>query len=642
MCGLTGFVGPGDQRDLAAMMGALAHRGPDGEGLYVDTGRSLYLGHRRLAVVDVASGAQPMWNSARAVGIVFNGEIYNHRELRLELQALGYVFQTDHCDTEVLVHGYSAWGEALPERLNGMFAFCIYDVVRQKLFLARDRLGEKPLYFVQQGRLFAFASEVSALCRHAHFTPRLSLLGLQKFFAYGFFPAPHTLYEHCQKLPGGCSMTFDLGTRELRVTRYWRFLLEPDLAQLRRPINDVADELRSLVEGAVEQRLAADVPVGFFLSGGLDSSLIVAAAARRIPADRIETFTLGFCEPSFDESQRARDVAKALGVANTCRWLDFDTARAEIPRVLAHLDEPSGDSSILPTSLLAQFARKRVTVALSGDGADELFAGYDPFKALAPACLYRAGVPRPLHRLLRQAVQRLPQLDSNMSLDFKLRRTLAGLSQPQTLWNPVWLGPLDPDAQRDIFNSPATPEAVYSEALDLWSMGTSPALVDKTLEFYTNLYLQDGILNKVDRATMMHGLEARSPFLDNGVVDFARRLPHALKMQSGERKFLLRRAFANAAPKSVLNRPKKGFGMPTSKWLRTLPETPPLTPVTGIRMRGVETAWRLHRQRRADNRLFLWSWLSLQQTMDSTRLHRAERPSLEAPAPRLEVEAEPA
>ena len=467
----------------------------------------------------------------------------------------------------------------------------------------------------RQGPLFAFASELSAISRHSAFTVRLDSRSVQKFFAYGFIPAPNALFENCEKLPGGCSAVFDLRTQSLSTKRYWRFLIETE-EPTRRSEDDLAEELRALVTQAVDRRLVADVPVGFFLSGGVDSTAIVAAAALRLPKDKVEAFTLGVLEPSFDETAPAAAAATALGVAHFTERLDLDVARSRLPDVLGRLDEPSGDPSILPTALLAEFARTRVTVALSGDGADELFAGYDPFKALAPARLYNAFVPRPLHALLRETVNKLPMSDGNMSLDFKLRRTLGGLGRPAPYWNPVWLGPLDPEAQADIFHLPITPEDLYSEALDLWSAGCAPALMDKTLEFYSNFYLQDGILQKVDRASMISSLETRSPFLDNDLVEFCRRLPHRYKFRNGQRKYLLKRALLGLVPEEVLKRPKKGFGMPVSKWLRTLPKPALIRSTPDIRTAAVDAAWADHQGLRADNRLFLWGWLSLQ-TLDA-------------------------
>lgn len=632
MCGIAGFVGPGGVSDLDAMMQAVAHRGPDGEGRHGDLRRGLFLGHRRLAVVDIASGAQPMWSSDRRLAVVFNGEIYNHRELRAELAALGRRFVTDHSDTEVLIHGYAVWGEDLPRRLNGMFAFCILDTERQRLFLARDRFGEKPLYLARQGGLFAFASEISAIARHSRFTARFDALSLQKFFAYGFFPAPTALYEDCEKLPGGCYATFDLESRALQIRRYWRFLIEPHI-EAGRTEADLADELRARFVQAVDRRLAADVPLGFFLSGGVDSTAVVAAACRRLSPAVVRTFTLAVAEPSYDESAPARDAAAALGVAHAVQRLDGGRAKSRLRDVLDRLDEPSADPSILPTALLAEFARREVTVALSGDGADELFAGYDPFVALAPARVYRAAVPRPLHKLLRRAVETLPRSHRNMSLDFKLRRTLAGLDHPPALWNPVWLGPLEPDAIEEVFLRPVAPEAVYSEALELWSMSTSPGLVDRTLEFYTNYYLQDGILQKLDRATMMVSLEARSPFLDNDLVEFCRRLPHRMKYRNGVRKYLLKRALRGLVPEGALARRKKGFGIPVSKWLEGAVGADAAVEAPGMDLAAVTGRLRRHAQGQADDRIFTWGWASLQAVASRSAPASHPRPEPEPHTP---------
>jgi asparagine synthase (glutamine-hydrolysing) len=612
MCGIAGFVGPGGRQDLKAMTDALVHRGPDGEGYYIDAESGVHLGHRRLAIVDIGGGAQPMWNAAGTVGVIYNGEIYNHRELRAELEAAGHRFQSDHSDTEVLVHGYAAWGEGLPERLNGMFAFCIYDLGRGRLFLARDRFGEKPLYIARQGDLFAFASELSAITQHSKFESRLKVRSLQKLMAYGFLPAPNAILEHCEKLPGGCMLSLDLRTRTSAVRRYWRFKIETDESWLHRPEGELVEELRGHLFAAVKRRLLSDVPLGFFLSGGIDSSAVLAGAARALPAENIKTFTIGFKEPSFDESGYAREVAAIFGASNEIDWLEIDTARDIAQSVLSRLDEPLGDASILPTYLLARFARQHVTVALSGDGGDELFAGYDPFRALAPAKLYRSFVPRPLHVLLREAVNALPVSPRNMSLDFKLKRTLMGLNYGPALWNPVWLAPLEPSLLAEVFEDALTPEELYSEAIEAWEADAHRSTVDRTLAFYTNFYLQDDILTKVDRAAMMSSLESRAVFLDNDVVDFCRKLPHTFKMRNGRRKYLLKKALEGILPQHIIERQKKGFGIPTARWLRSMPKEPPLAPISGVRMEEVGRAWEAHRRGAADHRLFLWSWLSLQ------------------------------
>jgi asparagine synthase (glutamine-hydrolysing) len=374
----------------------------------------------------------------------------------------------------------------------------------------------------------------------------------------------------------------------------------------------LADELRELLIQSVGRRLMSDVPLGLFLSGGIDSASILAVATKLRGRDVIESFTIGFDESSFDESGQARSIAQELGSRHHEELLDFARAIDLVPSVLHRMDEPLGDSSLIPTYLLSKFTRKFVKVALSGDGGDELFAGYDPFKALSLASAYERVTPKNIHLLLRRLIGLMPISTSNMSLDFKLRRTLMGLSYPRSLWNPVWLAPLEPKDIADIFESPLCPEELYEEVLELWNAGEGKELVDRTLEFYTNFYLQDDILMKVDRAAMMNSLEARAVFLDNDLVEFCRRLPNRFKFRRGERKYLLRRALQGLVPEDVLARPKKGFGIPLAKWLKATPVEPPLMAISGIQMKDVASRWAKHRAGKVDERLFLWSWLSLQ------------------------------
>jgi asparagine synthase (glutamine-hydrolysing) len=293
--------------------------------------------------------------------------------------------------------------------------------------------------------------------------------------------------------------------------------------------------------------------------------------------------------------------------------VDLDRMRDEIRPILSHLDEPLADASILPSTLLCRFARKHVTVALSGDGGDELFAGYDPFHALSPARLYRAVVPGPLHRAVVLLAAKLPVSVRNMSFDFRLKKTLSGLSFPPELWNPVWLGPLDPTMAREVFAEPISLEDLYSEALAVWDCGRKDlSLLDRTMEFYTSLYLQDDILTKMDRAAMSASLESRAVFLDNDLVDFCRRLPARFKFRNGRGKHILRKALDGMLDDGILNRAKKGFGIPLTEWLRSVPAEPPRRPVAGVRMQAIDRLWADHRAGRSDNRLPLWAWLSVQ------------------------------
>jgi asparagine synthase (glutamine-hydrolysing) len=609
MCGIVGFCGQGGRADLSAMTDALVHRGPDGQGSFIDEEEAVFVGHRRLAVLDIAGGHQPMWNEDGQVVIVFNGEIYNHAELRRELEIKGHVFRSDHSDTEALIHGYEEWGEGLPERLNGMFAFAICDRARRRFFLARDRFGEKPLYCVQRPGLFAFASELPALCKHSGIAANIDIRGLQKLFAYGYIPAPLSLVEQVRKLPAGHHLTIDTRTGQGRAVSYWRFRLNPDESLGEKDEPRLVEELTHLLSEAVRRRTISDVPLGLFLSGGIDSGAVLSQLARHVPRHSIKSFTIGFTEPSFDESPQARELAAVFGTDHNEERLDFDRARDLIPEVLGRLDEPLGDASILPTYLLSSFTRRHVTVALSGDGGDELFAGYDPFKALAPARIYTKLVPRGVHKGLTRVADSLPISTRNMGLEFKLKRALAGVSYPSRLWNPMWMAPANPVDIEALLGTRVKPEELYEEAISLWESNPELNDVDRTLEFFTNFYLQDDILAKVDRASMMVSLETRAVFLDNDLVDFCRRLPHHFKYRNGQGKYILRKAMSRFIPAETLKRRKKGFGIPLVRWLNTL-DLGAWLEDSGVGSATVRRWWQDQRAGRTDRRIALWTWLA--------------------------------
>ena len=610
MCGIAGFVGAGDRAIAVQMGGALAHRGPDGEGFHSDETLGVHLAHRRLAIIDVAGGHQPMWNEDDTVCVVFNGEIYNHVELRRELKACGHVFRSDHSDTEVLVHGYEEWGADLVVRLNGMFSFCILDSARKRLFLARDRFGEKPLFYVAKRGLFAFASEVTALLLHPGVDRRHDRRALKKFFAYGLIPAPLSLYSDVHKLPAGWMLTYEIASDTVKAEEYWRFRIEPAPAVTAPDEHGWEEELRTLLGKAVKRRLVSDVPLGIFLSGGIDSSAVLAFARQAIAGSKAKTFSIGFHEPSYDESVYARRVAEVFGSDHREEILSIDAARDLIHHVLGRIDEPIIDSSILPTYLLCRHAREHVTVALGGDGGDELFAGYDPFKALGPASLYHRLVPAGVHRMLRALASGLPMSHANMSFDFKVKRALRGLSFEPRLWNPVWLGALEPKEIEELFREPVNVEDLYEEAIAVWENSSAESLVDRTLEFFTRIYLPDDILTKVDRASMMVSLEVRAPFLDNDLVDFTRRLPHWAKYRNGQRKVILKKALRGVLPDDIIDRRKKGFGIPLVTWLRDW-KAPPDESLDNVDRSWVRQRWNEHSSGRGDYRHFLWACLAL-------------------------------
>jgi len=606
MCGICGFAGPGDEAALAAMNGRMAHRGPDGQGTSHHPRHGLFLGHRRLAIVDIVSGAQPMATADGGLCVAFNGEIYNHQELRRELEAKGHRFQTSHCDTEVLLHGYREWGQGLTERLSGMWAFALYDAERGELFLSRDRFGKKPLYYHLRPGFLAFASELSALLEHPEVPAGLDHAALKKYFAYGFIPAPHSLYSGVRKLPGGCNLLVNLDDFSSRQSRYWTYRIEPFDTLPADPEAVWGEQIRELLDKAVARRLMSDVPLGVFLSGGIDSSAITALAARRVAG--LRTFSIGFTEASFDESAYSSRAAALFGTAHSQEVLSLSTALGILPDITARLDEPMGDSSLLPTYLLCRETRKHVTVALGGDGADELFAGYDPFKALRAAERYAALCPRPVHQALRLLAARLPVGHSNMHFSFKVNRFLAGLTQDKRLWNPVWLGPAEPAQLAELFAEPCDPEEVYSEAIEAWDACAALDMVDKTLEFYAKLYLQDGILVKVDRASMLNSLEVRAPFLDMELVDLARRIPHRYKFKDGQGKYILKKALEPLLPADILHRKKKGFGAPVGLWFQEgRLDLDGLSLPPSIDRSVVERVRREHQEGAADHRLLLWN-----------------------------------
>lgn len=624
MCGISGFIGRGTTEDLQRMTSALAHRGPDDVGYWSDADHGVHLGHRRLSILDLAGGHQPMLDAEGDHAIVFNGEIYNFAELRAELVAKGHRFLTDHSDTEVLLRGYREWGSALPARLNGMWAFVIYDRSARKFFASRDRFGKKPFYYTVQGGAFVFASELSALRQHPAVCSGIAQRSLQKYFGYGYIPAPLTILENVYKLPGGHSLTVEIDSLTPRIARYWEFVLEPFEQIPSDPEAEWGEQIRALLDAAVKRRLVADVPVGVFLSGGIDSSAVTAFAARHVPADRLKTFSIGFEESSFDESAHARRVAELFGTHHYCDVLSMDKVHALLPEIVRQLDEPMGDSSLLPTYLLSRFTRQHVTVALGGDAGDELFAGYDPFHALHKAALYQKLVPRPVHHAICLLAARLPVSHRNMSFDFKLKRTLRGLSHPPRLWLPVWMSSLGKEEMSQLFDAPVDLEDVFSEAITVWDNCAQPETINRTLQFYTQLYLQDDILTKVDRATMMHGLEARAPFLDIDLVNFVRRIPANWKYRHGQTKYILKKALEPLLPADILYRKKKGFGVPIGAWFQSGALTPDTSTVLpSLNSLFLSRALSDHRSGRADQRAFLWNywlyqhWVSLEKNPHS-------------------------
>ncbi len=632
MCGICGEVdlaGAPDAEGVRRASRAIAHRGPDAEGFHFDGPAAL--GHRRLSILDLESGGQPMVRDG--VALAFNGEAYDFAELRDQLRAKGHPF-TSRSDTEVVLRAYLEWGEEFAERVHGMFALALWDARRRKLVLARDRLGKKPLYYFAKGSRVVFGSELKALLAHGGVPRTLDPEALVQYLACEYVPAPATILLGVHKLPAAHLAVLD--ERGFRLRRYWDVPApEP---QRRVSSGEAAGELLRLLDAAVAKRLVADVPVGVFLSGGIDSTSIAALAVRH--KKPLQTFSIGFLEESFDESPWAQLAAERLGTEHVAQKFSGQDCLDLIPAAVAQLDEPFADPSFLPTLLLSRFTRRHLKVALAGDGGDELFAGYDPFLAHRPAALF-ARVPKPLRAALHGLVHALPASSQNMSLDFRLKQFLRGVDAPASLRHASWIASFLPAEMTQLLQphlkTLASPEVAFRQvAEDAARSGARPGSIDEALRYYLTRYLADDILVKADRASMAASLELRAPYLDTAVVEFAARLPWRLKMSLTRTKVLLKRALRGVVPEEILRRPKKGFGIPVAAWIRG-----PLRPLfeeelseRALReggvfepkaVRGLLSA---HLEGRADLRKPLWTLLMFQ----LWRKHHAQAVSLRSAA----------
>jgi asparagine synthase (glutamine-hydrolysing) len=565
MCGIAGFIcRDGEEADrgvLERMTATVTHRGPDGDGYYLD-GR-VALGHRRLAIIDLAGGSQPMTNEDESVWVTYNGELYNEPELRAQLEACGHVYRTN-ADTESLVHLYEERGCDFVAALNGMFAFALWDRRRGRLVLARDRMGQKPLYYaVTPGGGLVFGSEPKALLAHPALARRLDQAGLARYLFYEYVPAPHTIWEGIQKLPAAHQLVWENGATAL--ARYWQPPAPSPEAEAA-PLAETAAQFWDDFRAAVARHRRSDVPLGVFLSGGVDSSSVAAALSEVVPARAVRTFSIGFEDPSFDESRHARSVARHLGTEHHERIFSAATVYELLPEVAGWLDEPFGDASILPTYLLSRFARTEVTVALGGDGADELLAGYPTFAAERAADFYRL-LPAPARALAGAAVGRLPVDHGDISFDFRLKQFLRGAAEPAALAHQRWLGSFSgPEIARLLIGGAIDVEAEHLNRAAILAPGADP--LTRALALYQDTYLPEDILTKVDRASMACSLEVRAPFLDALLVDSIAALPTGFKYGRRQAKRILKRAAADRLPPAILARRKKGFGIPVARWLR--------------------------------------------------------------------------
>ncbi|HSK71183.1 MAG TPA: asparagine synthase (glutamine-hydrolyzing) [Pyrinomonadaceae bacterium] len=570
MCGIAGWINLENKSSqnhseavLHSMCERMKHRGPDSEGLWLD--EQVALGMRRLSIIDLHTGEQPVFSEDRSVVVVMNGELYNFREVRADLEKRGHKFETN-TDTEILPHLYEEYGEDLVEHLNGMFAFALWDKNKKRLLIARDRFGEKPLYYgVFDGKLI-FASEPKVLLENPAVRPEINMEALQQYLSFDYVPAPLSIYKNIYKLPAAHLLTVENG--EVKTRRYWNLSFHKNGSTP--TVEKAAEDLRKIISDAVRMRLVSDVPLGILLSGGVDSSTVAAFAAQHA-TEKVKTFSIGFEEDSFDESKYARQVAEHLNTEHYEDKLSVEKAADLISEIGKWLDEPMSDGSLIPTFLLSRFVRKYVTVALGGDGGDEIFAGYPMYFGHKMARIYDS-IPSFLRSgLIEPIVNNLPVSTKNLSFDYKAKRFVAASKYDTVTRHHSWFGSFSIDEQRNLLSRDVlenTSGDIYKGAKELLKITDAADEIEQMQFLDINFYMAEDILTKVDRASMAVSLEVRAPFLDPRVAQFAASLPLEYKLKGSKGKYILKKAVEPLLPKTILQRPKKGFGIPIAEWLK--------------------------------------------------------------------------
>lgn len=624
MCGIAGLFHPGiakpvDPQRVQAMCDAIAHRGPDGAGVWTAPG--VGLGHRRLAVIDLVTGDQPMISDDERLALVFNGEIYNFHQLRRDLEACGYVFRTSS-DTEVILHGYRQWGPRCVERFDGMFAFALHDAASGTLLLARDRLGVKPLYYAElPDGAVAFGSELKALLANPALRRDLDATAVEDFMAYGYVPDDACIVAGVRKLPAGHILAIHRGSPVPSPVAWWDLAFTADA---RGSVAKLEEELLALMREAVRSRMIADVPLGAFLSGGVDSSAVVAlmAEASRAP---VETCSIGFDQPDYDETAEAEKIARRFATQHRARRVDAEDF-ALIPTLVHHFDEPFADASALPMYRVCELARERVTVALSGDGADEAFAGYRRYRLHVAEDRARRLLPAGLRSRLGAVGDVFPKLDWAPQ-PFRAKTTLQALGRSDGEAYAMSVGVTPPALRHELYSDDMRRAIAGHRAEDRYirTMAKAPAgdALGRAQYADIKIWLPGDILTKVDRTSMAVALEAREPLLDHRLLTFAAKLPPSFRLRKGEGKWLMKKALARYLPEATLNRTKMGFVTPIPEWFRG-----GLADAASNIGRGTalaETGWfdgdrlgRLaaeHRSGRVDHGRLLWQLLMLDRSL---------------------------
>jgi asparagine synthase (glutamine-hydrolysing) len=569
MCGIAGALSfnqaPVEVERIQSMTKVLTHRGPDDEGVHVFG--PVGLGHRRLSIIDLSpAGKQPMTNEDRTIWVTFNGEIYNFVELRHQLKKKGHRFRSA-TDTEVVLHAYEEWGIECLKRLNGMFAFGLWDGGKQRLWLARDRLGVKPLFYCHLPQCLLFGSEIKALLTDSRVDRMIDYEALAYYLALNYTPAPYTLFAQIRQLLPGHYLMVDI-TGRVQDVEYWELVYREEEDRGERAY---AEEFSALLEDSVRLRLVSDVPFGVFLSGGVDSSCVAYWMSRHLNRP-VKTFSIGFGEPSFDELTYAREVAQSIGADHYEHIVTADAA-AILPKLVWHAEEPTADSSMVAVYYLAQETHKHVKMVLSGDGADEILAGYETYQAHYVHRLYRFLPAWLRQKVIRPMVNLLPMSDSKVSLDFKLRRFVAGAEFSPEDAHATWRMIFDREARGRLISPVLDRPGAAADVINLYRAAFAQTNarhpLNRMLYVDTRFYLPNDMLVKVDRMTMAHGLEAREPFLDYRLVEFLACVPPRFKLKHFlHKKYLLKASMKGKLPDSVLWRKKQGFNVPNARWIK--------------------------------------------------------------------------
>ena len=628
MCGIAGFTSFTNtnydkENTLAQMLKAIEHRGPDGHGSYHDAG--INLGHRRLSIVDLEGGAQPLFSEDKKLCIVFNGEIYNYVELRNQLSKQGINLQTTS-DTEVIIHLYRKYGTDFLKHLNGMFAIALWDKDQEQLIIARDRMGEKPIYYQYNNDEFIFSSELKSLVKNPLINKEISPVGLNKYLTYEYIPAPHTIFESIKKVEPGELIVVKKGS--INKSFFWQ---HPHYDFTKGDIygdeKQVLGQLEELMTDSIRMRLQADVPVGVLLSGGIDSSLVTAIAAKQSKS-KVKSFSIYFDEASYDESKFIERMVKEYDLEHHHQTLQAKDMLGIFDKLGGIMDEPMSDPSIVPTYFLSKMTSQHVKTVLGGDGADELFAGYPTYVANKLIQIYNVipyDIRTPLTNFVKDSLGKLlPVSSKNVSLDFKLQQFFRGAGVVSEIRFFKWMGGFLENEKKAVFNDEYNQTLLghfpYDDINRYLSRTNAQNELERLLYLSQKLYLNDDILHKVDRASMQNSLEVRAPFLDHRIVEFSSQLPERYKLKGFSKKHILKQLAFKHLPKEIITRPKKGFGIPITQWLKEDLKAPMLDLLSkeSLDKQGIFSHSDIkvlidqHLDGKANNRKLLWNLMCFQ------------------------------